>query len=524
MDLFDLSLARLPQIKNNLRPRAVGRNISINESFAGSSIRDRSLKSWLPSLYTPDQDLAFELPILRARSRDLYRNGSIGRGSLRNYATSVIGSGLKMMPEVDRRVLKKYLNLSDDFIDEKEEEIEKFFREWAESEEADSERRQNFYQLQYLCELSQLMSGDVFVIMYREPRQNSLYKLRLKIIEADRVRNPNSIPGITSVSFAELFLQQQKRLFDGIQFDENGQPKIYHVESGGFSKFIEIPAFGELSGRQNIIHYYEMERPGQSRGIPFLTPIISIEKNRNRLTEAELAAAVVQSLLTVFIKSKNPDSLDDPLANDYAFNQTSKDVNRDELDFKLAPAAILQLSKDEEIDLVNPMRPNSSYTAFSTSLLKESAMALDIPAEIILKEFNASFTASRAALLIFNRSTKIKKELFNRKINRPVYEEIIIDGVEDKHLDLPGFLINPIIRRAWLGQTWTSDSLGSIQEMVEVNAAKARIAEGFSTHAAETILLTGGNWKKNVRKLKQENQMLADAIKPIQNINIPAGG
>ena len=65
-----------------------------------------------------------------------------------------------------------------------------------------------------------------------------------------------------------------------------------------------VPAYGAQTGRRNAIHLFERRRPGQSRGVPYLAPVIETLKQLDRYTEAEIAAAVVAGLFAVFVKSE----------------------------------------------------------------------------------------------------------------------------------------------------------------------------------------------------------------------------
>jgi capsid protein len=47
---------------------------------------------------------------------------------------------------------------------------------------------------------------------------------------------------------------------------------------------------------------------------------------------------------------------------------------------------------------VNPARPNPEFDAFVMSILRQIGVGLEIPYEILIKHFTASYSASRAAL------------------------------------------------------------------------------------------------------------------------------
>src|SRR5688572_27876996 len=58
----------------------------------------------------------------------------------------------------------------------------------------DATRRNNFAELQALARLSQLRSGDVFALPIAVEREGDRYDLRVYILEADRVSDPDIKP------------------------------------------------------------------------------------------------------------------------------------------------------------------------------------------------------------------------------------------------------------------------------------------------------------------------------------------
>jgi capsid protein len=57
-----------------------------------------------------------------------------------------------------------------------------------------------------------------------------------------------------------------------------------------------------------VVHFLNVDRIEQSRGIPALAPVIESLKQLDRYAEAELMAAVVSAFFTVFIKTTGDDT------------------------------------------------------------------------------------------------------------------------------------------------------------------------------------------------------------------------
>ena len=98
-----------------------------------------------------------------------------------------------------------------------------------------------------------------------------------------------------------------------METDEDGEVIAYHFSkhhplsyANEPMEWVRVPAYGEKTGRRNVIHIMNRERIDQRRGVPFLAPVIEALKQLGRYTDAELVAAVVNGLFTVFIEKEGP--------------------------------------------------------------------------------------------------------------------------------------------------------------------------------------------------------------------------
>lgn len=121
--------------------------------------------------------------------RDLYMGVPLATGALKTCRTNVIGSGLRLKSQIDYEAL----GMDEEAARDLERKIEREFSLWADSTACDLERLDNFYELQQLAFLNWLMSGDVIVTLPVTKRANMPYDLRICLIEADRLSNPNGI-------------------------------------------------------------------------------------------------------------------------------------------------------------------------------------------------------------------------------------------------------------------------------------------------------------------------------------------
>lgn len=484
----------------------------------GASYSKKSLLGWLTAGKSADEDIADNLDDLRSRSRDLYMGTPIATSALKTIRTGVVTSGLMLLPTPDF----EYLGMTEDEAEKLRADILREWEMWAETQDCDAARTCTFYQLQSLVLLSALMSGDVFVTMPIIPRVGSVYDLRVSVIEADRVCDPVPIPLNANV-------------VQGVEIDNYGAPVAYYIAKnhpGAIPRTLKdykqewkrVPVFGSATGRRNVLHIMsDIERPGQRRGVPFIAPVIESLKQLGRYTDAELMAAVVSGMLTTFITSDTPDMPIGSMIPDEM--QIDGD---DASSCELGNGTIVALAPGEKVETVDPNRPNTAFDGFVLSVCRQIGAALELPHEILLKQFTASYSASRAALLEAFKMYKRVRENFASSFCQPVYVEWLTEAVARGRISAPGFFDDPAIRAAYCRADWVPDAHGQLDPLKEVNAAKMRVDEGFSTREREAAELTGMRFNSIVtaRAREEEKRKAAGLIQestPPTTINAAGG-
>ena len=479
-------------------------------AYTGASKSRRSMSEWGTTSGSANADLLPDLPTLRDRSRDLVRNAPLAGGAINTVVTNVVGTGLTLQSRVDREAL----GMGEEEASAWQRQTEREWRLWCETEECDITRTQNFYGLQDLVFRSTLESGDIFVLLPYSRRPGQVYGLRLQVIEADRVSNPN-------------WRIDQPGLAGGVEMDEAGAPVAYHMlrsHPGDLTVKTRIwdrkLAYGEQTGRRAVLHLFRRTRPGQVRGEPYLAPVIETLKQLDRYTEAEIMAAVVSGLFTVFVHSEGPGL--DP-ANQQAMGAETGAKSGD-TDIKMAAGAIIDLGLDEKVDVANPGRPNTAFDPFVMAILRQVGVRLELPFEVLVKHFTASYSAARAALLEAWKFFRVRREWMAGVFCQPVYETWLAEAVARGRIAAPGFFDDPLVRMAYCGAQWQGDGPGAIDPLKEVMAVKERLDVGLTTLAKETAAYDGSDWQDNHEQQARERAArLSDGLLPDPAAGVDAG-
>lgn len=471
----------------------------------GASTTLNSMIGWIVNGSGAEDDIDLHGATLRRRARDLYAGGGLARSGPKTLATNVVGWGIHPKPKIDGELL----GLSDEACDEWERNTLREFKLWAENPMCDAERQQNFYAMQQLAFLSQLMSGDVFVLFGMKENKRTPYQTTIRLIEADRISTPESSGDESESKESE----SGGRIVDGVEIDKEGVVIRYHIASRhplsesdtADIEWKPIDAFGKETGYPNILHIMVRERPEQRRGIPFVAAQIEQIKQLDRYITSELAANVVSSMLAIFLTSTEDDSqmLED------AVNEDEK-VTDDQIKLELAPGAIYDLPAGKNVKEVNPVRSNSAFEPFVSTLQTLIGSGMGIPKEVLIKKYESNYTAARGALLDFWREVRVYRTSFNDSFNQPIYEQWLSEAVASGRIEAPGFFDDPAIRQAWCGCAWMGASMGHVDPLKEAKAAAERIALHITTEEQEAGEYNGNNWQSNIRQRKKEMAAFAD--------------
>ena len=74
----------------------------------------------------------------------------------------------------------------------------------------------------------------------------------------------------------------------------------------------------------------------------------------------------------------------------------------------------------------------------------------------------------------------------------------------------PGFFADPIVRKAYCGAEWNGPAQGLLNPVQEVNAAEKRVQNGFSTRDREAMEMTGSDFHRNVKQLREEEKLMRE--------------
>ncbi len=512
-------------LPDGVKPQAKG------YSEAGASLVRRAMKGFTPRSGSPNEDINWNNSTLRQRGRMLYMSTPLATSAVNTNRTKVIGVGLTFKASIDRDVL----GLTQEQAKEWERRTEAEFRLWASRKQnCDAIGMNNFDSLQQLALSAWLMSGDVFPLFKRyEPTPTCPYSLRIHLVEADRVSTPveyRSSAGATGVTDG-VNPNTGNRIYDGVEVNASGMVVAYHIRNtypwqitAEPTVWTRVEAYGKRLGLPNILHIMSSERPDQYRGVTYLAPVIEQLLQMRRYTESELMAALVQSFFTAWIVTKtDPSEIPTnevggggiagiPTQNpEDGINIEGRGISDDPNEHELGPGTVIHLEDGEDVKFGSPNIPSTGFDLFVKTFCKLIGAGLGIPYDVLIKEYNSSYSSARAALLDAWEDFRMRRKWFVDGFCQPSYEVWLAEAVARGRIKAPGFFGDPLLRDAWSGARWIGPVQGSLDPLKEAKAAILQIQHALKTHEQVTRETGGGDWYENVELLAAENELLKAA-------------
>lgn len=362
-------------------------NLSLR--YEGARISRRT-QGWLPQDATPQVILDADLPMLRARSRDLVRNNPYASAGVDIAVSYQVGTGIVPQSQTGDTTLDATANA--------------LWEAW--SAHADGAGRLNIYGLQGQAARSRIEAGEVLVMLRpmaaaEARRIGTPVPLSVHVMEADHL---DALPGIGA---------RDDDVIQGVRVDRWGRPEAYRIRTehpgGNLASWdtVEIPA-------RYMLHLFRQDRPGQIRGVPDFAPVMTRLRMLDEYEDAALAQQIVQACVAAFVTTEAADN-EGPLEGG--------DENRRR---KISPAMIERLSPGESVDFLTPSG-NSPFAEFSRHQLRAIATGLGMTYDLITGDLSqANYSSLRAGRLAVKRRLEhLQWNLLIPRMCQPIWDAFV---------------------------------------------------------------------------------------------------
>lgn len=465
-------------------PRARSRARAHRAYAAG--VEDRLMATMRGFDGTANEELRRSLRKMRARSRQLAADNDYAIRFLAMVRANVIGpAGVRLQAKAVR---------PDGTPDQQDNRaIEATWAQWGEVGSCTVCGRLSWLDVQRLAAETIARDGEILVRLV-EPWPNR-FGFALQVLEGDHLDEAHNEA-----------LSDGGRIVMGVEEDKWGRPRAYHVltQHPGASLYTDrVRRERERIPASDVVHAFLPQRPGQSRGAPWMHSSIRRLSMLGGYEEAEVVAARTSSSKMGFYTSPDGD----------LFPGDDSDGGRD-LDGELTTSAeagtFEQLPAGVDFKPWDPQHPTSAFDAFVKAILRGAASGLNVSYHTLANDLEGvNFSSIRSGVLEEREQWRTLQRWLVDHLHMPVYRRwlraALMRGavVNEAGVALPLSRIEKFSAVRWSPRGWSwVDPLRDQQANAEV------VASGFST-ASEVVAAAGRDLEEVYEQLATERQLAA---------------
>lgn len=511
MSTYDISTP-VNSYKLSLQPK-LPETKAITGGFGGSPsvLTDFTGDKFFGS-FGPTKLFTLDYWTLRERSNQLFTENLYARGIIRRLITNEINTGLSPESTPDEEII----GVAEDSLSDWTETVENRFAIWGKNPlVCDHRRRDTFGAIQRAARMEALISGDVLIVVKQSQRTKMP---TIQLVSGSLVQTP--------LGGAEN-LRNGHEIRHGVELDKMGRVVAHWIRQKDASSK-RLPAFGEKSGRRlSWLVYGTDNRLDAVRGEPMLSLILQSLKEIDRYRDSTQRKATVNSLIAMQV-TKDKEKMGSLPVSNGAVRKDAVTVNNSDgkdrtfkLNSYLPGMTIDELQAGEKIELLTGNGTDGSFGEFEAAIIQGVAWTLEIPPEILTLAFSNNYSASQAAINEFKIYLNKFWSHWGETFCTPIYIDWLVSEALLQKIKAPSFLQawrDPQqfdIFGAWVSVEWYGSIKPSTDMLKQGKGSELLVKNGWSTNAREARGISGTKFSKNIKKLKKENTLKADAMRPL---------
>ena len=466
--------------KKRKKPSLTNDHLMVMQRAFDSAKSDNIFSGWSGTSNTADEELKNQLKLIRSRVRNLCQNSEYARKFLAMSKINVIGpKGIHFQAKTRRE---------DGSLDSQDNNyLEKQFFEWGINPDFVSiDGRQDWIGIQNLVMETLSRDGECFIRLVRGQPGNP-FGLSLWVLEGDCI----------SIDY-NLKADPETFVVMGIEQNKYGKPLAYYqtLKPPNSANFGEYVTTGEVEKvpASEMIHLFIQERPGQSRGIPWLNTAIRPLQMLNNFQESELLASRIGSSAMGFFTS--------PDGQGYSGTNEEADGN---LIQEFQPGMFQQLPQGMSFESFDPKHPNTAYADFVKQILRSVSSGALVSYNGLANDLESvNYSSIRAGAKEEQSQWQSLQQFMVSRFCDPIYQEFLKMGITTGALNLPMSKFNKFKSVKWHPRGWSY-----VDPEKELKAKKLALEMG-ATSLAEITGEMGKEWTDVLAQLKAEKELVSD--------------
>jgi lambda family phage portal protein len=450
--------------------------------FEGARV-SRLTADWVTSGTSADAEIRASLAALRNRARQLVRDSDYARQALRAISTNVVGNGIPFQAQVKKQRGNKLDQVTNDAIEEA-------WRVWSRAKHCHVAGKLSFGDIQCLAVRSMAESGEVLIRMVKQPFGGSKVPMALEVIEADLLDDTYNGKAPGSGNDVRM----------GVEIDRWQRPVAYWFLNKHPGDY-QFPNTTVTSAQQRtrvsadeVIHLFQMERPGQTRGVSWFASAIKRLHHLSGYEEAEVVRARASSALMGFITSPEGELQGDEVIDGERVSA-------------FEPGTFKYLAPGESVSVPSLDAPDGQFEPFVRGMLRAVSAGMGVSYEQLSHDFSQSnYSSSRLSLLEERDNWRMLQRWLIENLHQRVFDQWLDLAVLSGSLNLPLYETDPERYRQvrWMPRGWAW-----VDPQKEVAAYREAEMAGYTTKA-EIIAENGGDVEDVFQQRRRELDLAAE--------------
>lgn len=395
------------------------------------------------------------LSLIRARSRELVRNNPYASKAIDVIVSNTVGSGI--IPSAQSKSEKKQ-RLANELM-----------AEWI--QQCDFDGKLDLYGLQALIMRTQSESGEALLLWQSNPKMRIPFQV--KLVEGDHLDHQKDVGSLADGG----------TIIQGVQFDTRNRVSGYWIfpEHPGDRKTLKSIS-SQFASRDRVCHVFELQRPGQIRGIPRgvsgFTKMRALDDFQDARLEQQKAAAC---LVGIIRDNENASNAGETLPS------------------KLEPGMFPQIGYGKDVIFNSPPSTNG-HGEYCTIEQRAIASAYGITYESLTGDLSAvNFSSAKMGWIEFSRN--VDRWRWNMLIPMALkqIEKWFLESAYFAGFDLSGVTFE-----------WTAPRREMIDPTKEIPAQIKAIRAGLKSWQ-ETARENGFDPEQLTKEIKEDNKRFDDA-------------
>lgn len=439
---------------------------------------NRLTNDWIQSPIQINQDIKSSLKVLKSRCREASKNDAHMKKYLKMRQVNIVGdSGLKLIAASKDLVTQKLDSIANDII-------ERAYKEFSRKEFFTVDGKMSRRDVENFIVASMAYDGEVF---FRKLKGfNNKFNFSLQIIDSV----------LCDLNYSLIQSQGNGNyIINGVEIDSYGKPVAYWFNQSRPDSYDTIQARIRIPSNE-IIHIFEHEYPGQTRGIPKAAAGLLKLNDLAGYTEAEIIAARIAASKMGFYKVPKGEKL---CAVGEEKDETEKNYIQE-----VSAGVFEALPEGWEFQDFNPTHPTGNHSNFVKSTLREIANAWNVAYNEFANDLEGvNYSSIRQGVLFERDCWKDEQQFLIEHFETLVFNEWL-------ELNLLNGVLNPLpyskLAKFLNCDRWQARRWHWVDPTKDANANEIMVRNGWKTNTMVTSE-QGGNYEDNLNDIAKEEAL-----------------